>query len=517
MKIKNPAQTFRYLKSLTRAEWIVAFFTTICLGLMIHMPIFLSDIPNHDGLASIYFDQNMITSGRWFLTIACGFSSYYTLPWFIGLISMVWLGLTAVVLVELLEVRSYVGAGLIGGLLVSFPALASTYAYMFTADGYMMALFLAVVSVLLTKKYDKGFFLGGICLACSLGIYQAYLPFAMLLCLYMIGMLFLKHGSIRAKLLKFFSYLSMGVIGIIGYYVMLHILLFIQHKQLADYQGINQMAEGGRDILATFSALYKDFFSFSIKGNVVFQNVFSVLAFMIIVVWFICTFLQVIIKRRAYKNPMLYVVGVFIAVAIPIAANVILVISPEVNYHVLMRYQWSLFLIVPVAFCFRYGYRSSTALMQWGLILSSVVMIFHYAVTDNIGYSNLEKRYEKTYAYCLRLVDRMEQTEGYYQGIPVAMIGVVGDKSYPKTDVTGEVTDVLTGMSGDVLCYTGENYKNFLQHYLGVTIQVVDNEKMGEIYNTWDVYKEMDSFPGANSMKVVDGMLLIKTENRITE
>jgi len=39
----------------------------------------LSDIPNHDGLSSMYFDQNMITSGRWFLSVACGFSSYFTI------------------------------------------------------------------------------------------------------------------------------------------------------------------------------------------------------------------------------------------------------------------------------------------------------------------------------------------------------------------------------------------------------------------------------------------------------
>ena len=62
----------------------------------------LSDIPNHDGLSSMYFDQNMITSGRWFLSVACGFSSYFTIPWIIGLIGLLWLALTAVALTEFL-------------------------------------------------------------------------------------------------------------------------------------------------------------------------------------------------------------------------------------------------------------------------------------------------------------------------------------------------------------------------------------------------------------------------------
>ena len=47
----------------------------------------------------------MITSGRWFLTVACGFSSYFTIPWVIGLIGLIWLALTAAVLTEVLERR----------------------------------------------------------------------------------------------------------------------------------------------------------------------------------------------------------------------------------------------------------------------------------------------------------------------------------------------------------------------------------------------------------------------------
>ena len=46
--------------------WKYTFFTAVVLAMCTHLPIMLSDIPNHDGLASIYFDQNMLVSGRWF-------------------------------------------------------------------------------------------------------------------------------------------------------------------------------------------------------------------------------------------------------------------------------------------------------------------------------------------------------------------------------------------------------------------------------------------------------------------
>lgn len=154
----------------------------------------LSDIPNHDGLSSMYFDQNMITSGRWFLSVACGFSSYFTIPWIIGLIGLLWLALTAVALTELLELADPLVIMAVSGLLVSFPALASTFAYVFTMDGYMMALFLAILAVLFTKKQKKGWLAGAVCLAFSMGIYQAYLPFAILLCVYVILLFYGREG-----------------------------------------------------------------------------------------------------------------------------------------------------------------------------------------------------------------------------------------------------------------------------------------------------------------------------------
>ncbi|MBQ7934314.1 MAG: hypothetical protein IJ327_05980, partial [Lachnospiraceae bacterium] len=121
-------------------------------------------------------------------------------------------------------------------------------------------------------------------------------------------------------------------------------------------------------------------------------------------------------------------------------------------------------------------------------------------------------KYEKTYAYCLRLLDRIESTEGYYQGIPVAMVGVVGDEQFPTTDITGEVTSGMIGITGDSLLYTGTNYQAFIKHYLGATLNFVPNEQMGEIYYS-EEYTRMESFPGDTSVQIVDGIMYVKTEN----
>ena len=275
--MKTPWEFLQYSRNKIKNTWKIAFVSAFVIGLLIHLPVMLSDIPNHDGLSSMYFDQNMITSGRWFLTVACGFSSYFTIPWVIGLIGMLWLSLSSVVLTETMELEDPLTIIGVSGLLVSFPALASTFAYVFTMDGYMMALFLAVLSVLFTQKYKKGWILGGVCLAFSMGIYQAYLPFAILLCVYVILLFFMEEHGVKEKVQYALRYLGMGIAGAVLYYVILQILLKLQGKVLDTYQGINSMEQGGsgQGLLTTLKGMYYDFLAFTLHGDVLVNNIFS--------------------------------------------------------------------------------------------------------------------------------------------------------------------------------------------------------------------------------------------------
>lgn len=510
--MKTPTEIWNCIKKRCRREWKIAFLSTFLTGIMIHMPIMLRDIPNHDGLASMYFDQNMITSGRWFLTVACGLSSYYTLPWLIGLLAMLYLGITNVLLTEFLEVRRTWAVMVIGGLMSAFPSLASTFAYVFTMDGYMMAVMLAVLAVLLTKKYRLGFLPGALCLAFSLGIYQSYLPFAVLLCLYGIYQLGASEGALREKLKKGLCYVWMGGIGLAAYYVILRILLLIQGKELASYQGINGMGGVPRAGLGSIVLhMYRDFAAFTLKGKVFMNNAFAWGAMFLLGISAVWILIFLCRQKKWWKSVWFFAIIAVTALGLPIAMNLILVISPDVTYHLLMRYQWVLLPVCMVAAVSRRSERLPWA--EWLGLACGVVLVFNYAVTDQIAYSNLEKKYEKTYAYCIRLLDRIEQTEGYYQGIPIAMIGVVGDEPYPATDLTAEVTAGMIGIGGDSLLYTGANYQAFIQNYLGATLNILPPEAMAEMYYH-EAYREMESFPGADSIRIIDGIMYIKTENR---
>lgn len=514
--MSSPHNTFCKLKNWIGKNGIIAFASTFIMGLLIHLVMMTYDIPNHDGLASMYSDQNMLTSGRWLLGLACSFSSYYTIPWLISILSLVYLGMASVFLCRILEADNSLAVILISGLLISFPSIASTFAYVFTMDGYMLGLLFSILAVYFVNKNRFGFVVGAIFLGCSMGIYQAYLPVAMLLSLYSVVLIFCGDNNISTKFNAALKYVYMGVIGAAFYYVVLKLMLVINHQSLASYQGIDQMVTNGSMSAADkIKAIYFDFVAFSLKGNILFANKLSFLATVILVLAFLWALVIRTIRREWYKSFWFYLVLLCLVLFVPVICNVILIISPGVTYHLLMRYQWVFLEIIAVAFindviC-EYGEAKAQSILSWAMLVATSVIIFSYAVTDNIAYTNLMKKYEKTYSYCLRLADRIEQTPGYYQGIPIYIIGVVGDDNYPVTDITDSVTGHMLGMNGDYLLYTGINYEQFYKNYMGITFNFLDPSEANFYYDDW--YVDMPSFPAEGSVKVVNGILCIKTEN----
>ena len=539
-------------KKILQPNIMIPFLTTIVVGLLVHFPVMIRNLPNADAMTNFYFDQNMVTSGRWFLTVACGLSSYYDLKWLIGILSVLFLAVAAVLLTKLFGIKDYIAMGLTGALLVAFPAVAATFAYMYTADGYFMAFALSVLAVLLTKKYKKiGWLFGALALCFSMGTYQAYLAATILLCLFDLILMCMENRNIKETLFQGVRYLAMGALGGILYYVILKICLAAQGKVLDTYQGINNM---GKISLSTLPGMildaYKDFAGFLRSGKIFILNGFSYAALILLCGIAILSAVILMVRTKAIGKWYQWLLIAVCVILIPLGCNVILLISSEAFYHLLMRMQWGLFPVMAVVLTERFlkyetdgesteespaeSTRKNTKeskkekkkdytvnnndfvkiqlIMGIAATAGALLLCWQYFLSDQIAYFNMTERYEKTYAYCVRLADRIEQTPGYYTGMPVMMIGVLDENKYPVTDITSDVTERIYGSTGDMLIYKGEQFQAFMEHYLNVSLNVItDDEKVVEIYNS-DAYREMDSFPAADSVKVVDGILYVKTE-----
>lgn len=97
---------FNWYHNKVKKEWKLAFLSAFFIGFFIHMFRFVSVMPNHDELFNQYNSQNMVGSGRWFLSVACGISGYFDLPWLIGIMSLLYMALTAVVIAEVFDMKN---------------------------------------------------------------------------------------------------------------------------------------------------------------------------------------------------------------------------------------------------------------------------------------------------------------------------------------------------------------------------------------------------------------------------
>ena len=95
-----------FYRNHVKNSWKTAFFSAIVFGLIAHLYKFTNYLPNHDALYCVFINPpNAIGSGRWLLDIACNLSSPFDAPWIRGLVSLLWIGLTAAVLVQVLELE----------------------------------------------------------------------------------------------------------------------------------------------------------------------------------------------------------------------------------------------------------------------------------------------------------------------------------------------------------------------------------------------------------------------------
>ena len=191
--------TSNFIKLLKRNQKMIflCLIATVVWGLLTHSYIFLHSSFSHDSLnefnADVFGNDWRIQLGRIFVpAYRFVIRGSVTLPWLIGVLSLLYIGLAVFLTVKLFNIHSTVLTVLISGVFTANITIIATAAtYIHDLDCNMLSLVLAVLSVYLWKKYDKGFLYGMIPLCLAIGLYQSYISVAItLIILYLVMQLF---------------------------------------------------------------------------------------------------------------------------------------------------------------------------------------------------------------------------------------------------------------------------------------------------------------------------------------
>ncbi|MGN0504507.1 MAG: glucosyltransferase domain-containing protein, partial [Ruminococcus sp.] len=233
-----------YYKKIKK-EYKMAFLFSFVIGLLVHFYKFANYLPNHDSMYNFYNDQNALGSGRWFLSIACGFSSYFDLPWVTGILSLLFISLTSVVIVSVFEIKNPVVIFLASGILVTFPSTTEILCFGFTSDGFFLSMLLATLAVYaikINKTKIFNIFLSAVLVCLSCGIYQAYVSFTLVLFIcYLLKNLIYDNYSVKQYIRYILSQAIAIVVGLASYFVIWKICMLVQGISANDYQGISEV------------------------------------------------------------------------------------------------------------------------------------------------------------------------------------------------------------------------------------------------------------------------------------
>lgn len=503
-----------------------AFYAAFAAGLAAHLYQFTNKLYNYDELANTPGGIGLSTEqGRWLLNwmgrfMRSVFGGSYSLPFFNGIFALLFLALSAGMVVSVFQVRNKLTAGLIGGLMTVFPAVVSMYFFMFLALYYAIGIFFSVFAAWLTVKYPKNIIANiaaVVMIACSLGVYQAYFPDTVCILL-MVVILKAAFGGVKEKkewkefFLMIARFLLVMAAGVAVYFLINKAVLAVTHIQLTSYQGGDTM--GKITIAQLISALKSCYTSFFDLG---FSDVMGIsynrtVRRLIKVVWILFVAgigAYLVLKKKEYLNKVIVLCGI---VVFPVAMFLIYVMAPNSYCYTLMAYSvvfFFVFFLLWLDACFRNLklHAPVKSITNWvsALLTAALVIVFVWYANGN--YMALEYTKYHDFSYVQTLVTKIRSVEDYSQDKPVIVVGTqINDSTNGMGSLIGDTFTVGgkadTNLGYNSLLYLMSDYLGFSPYY--GTYEEIQNWMQRE------VVREMPSYPADGSIQVIDDTIIVK-------
>lgn len=496
---------------------------TMVWGLAAHAYGFLNFTISHDSLEALYSGaaetEWKISIGRIFVTVYRLFTrGLLTAPWLIGVVSLVWIGLSVYLVACIFDKRANTFVVLTSGIMtVNLTVTALTATFLHDLDIDMFALLLMVLAVYLWKEYRWGFLAGIIPVAFALGLYQSYLSVAIALII-IVSITDLMDGQ------RFKTVMLHGIKGIVMlagsavlYLLLMSLICNITGILLNDsYNSVSQMFDSS--VSALFWNGIKSYYYWlmyflspaTLYASKLVGAANVLLAICMIVI--VCT--AIWSKRIGILEKLLLLL---LGGLLPLGMNISCVLSQGV-LHGLMMY----------AFCFVYllalllgewirknvpaskaGYARAAQLLMMAVI---VLVIWNGIPISNAAYLKKDLERQQTLSLMTRVADRMDSLENYESGVtPVAFAGKIDMDEMPGFEAfegDGNTTGVQ-GLTANDQIKNYRDYEAYFKYILNIPVNLCEEETRLELWET-EIVQSMPVFPEEGCMKMVDGILVIK-------
>lgn len=532
--MKKPDEYLKEKFRLIKMNYRITFISAILFGLCAHLYQFTNKLYNYDELAQTPAGYGCgIPLGRWGLqflgdSIGAVFGNY-SFPMINGLLTLFLIAISACLIVAALGIEDKVLCMLTGGICVTFPVVTSTYFFMFTAPYYAVALLSASLAAYLIIRHEKKWglsILAVFLLAFATGIYQAYYPVAICICLiYVISLCFEAKEDWKQVLYHGIYDCVFLLSGMILYLVLNKVIVSITGIALDTYQGMENMTEiSPGAIYYSVKRCYSAFFALmtekdilQLNQTVVVKFIFGLL-FVLGIVFLMTNILNKIMNKK--KTVILNVVSVLLIFVFPISVFFVFVLAhtSDASIYTLMAYPCVFIFILILVLCDRtimqQCQKRTISMVQtiasWLTIGGVLVCILVYIWFDNGNYQALQYTMYHDLAYGSTIMTQIKSLDGYQEEMPVA---IVGEHFEDATNAAGD-------LMGENRFNIGGKYPSNLNdierihiwtRYLGFTPVFLEEEEASGFADLEEV-KVMPCYPDDGAIQIVDGTVVIKIE-----
>ncbi|MFR6065975.1 MAG: glucosyltransferase domain-containing protein [Eubacterium sp.] len=497
---------------------------TFVWGMVTHAYMFFGSYFSHDSIVEFNADlvgtMNKLEAGRIFVPIYRALiRSDITLPWMIGLLGLVYIGLSLFLIVKIFNVKSKILTILFSGVLVTNVTVIATIAtYIQDFDSNMLALLFAVVAVYIWNKYDKGFLIGFIFAGLSLGFYQSYISVAITLIMMVLIFELLKSETFSNVLKKGLKSVVMLLLSGVFYIVCIKVSQIITNTTLSSGEtnsltGITSISavQYINNILQTYViSTYKIIFAFSSYSEI------PVAIFRCVII-FIAGILLLI---NIYKNKMKIketVLLLCIILLMPVGMNVASVLT-NCFVHELMFYALWFVYIFALLILYNTAHNSNLKIAKYNIVKCSkitvsilvIILLWSNVQSANTVYLKKDLENDANLSMFTRIVYDIENTENYVIGETNVVFVGVPEREIKDIEGFSRYTDIIGAGNTYVLGAAGRNY------YVSYFENILANPTVIADENTWEkmqndnIVKEMPCYPDEGSIQMIDGILVVK-------
>jgi len=480
---------------------------------------------SHDSLDFIasYSERNwQISIGRYVQPVYWSIRGKIAAPLIVGLMSYLWLVPAVCIAADMFQLKSEVSRCLLSGIMTGSVALIATNAtYIYLLDVFLFALLLNVLAAWTSvKAKGKWRFLTPVLVALSLGLYQAYLQVYVVAVMIWAVLEILDFGD-------GYLYQTMGsclisaaylVAGVALYYGTLMLVLKVTGIELSNnYNGLTGvMNYGGYDLVILLKETWMRPFEYLMKGIGKDSGLVAIARCVLLAIGVVSTLYMVI--KKQFRTIAAGVI--FLALALlPLGMNLIYFASKGMM-HDLMIYSYCFADIGALAvseravdFAFKNKGTNGFGLKAVRVVACVVPIILSILIFDKAIYANqvyLKKKleYDATQSMVVRVLDRLEQVDGYEAGeTKVWFVGELNDSPI-VLDRSG-FSDVyrLTGTWSSIAVTYYSRYWAYCENILGYRLSLYWDEPNAPLQ---EIAQEMPCFPKNGSIQMVDGIAIVK-------